>query len=55
MDRNPAFAVHATAHAFRAAMNSVVNLAVFPRIWACVFVELRMFLMTCGLVVFGLV
>jgi len=34
---------------------SVANLAVFPRIWTCFYVELRDFLKTCGLLVFGLV
>jgi len=34
---------------------SVANLAVFPRIWACVFVELRVCLKTYGLLVIGLV
>ena len=36
-------------------MTSAANLAVFPQIWACFFVELRFFLKTCGLLVFGLV
>jgi len=35
--------------------DSVANLAVFPRIWACFFVELRVFLKTCGLLVLGLI
>jgi len=34
---------------------SVANLAGFPRIWTCFYVELRDFLKTCGLLVFGLV
>ena len=34
---------------------NVANLAVFPRIWACVFVELRVCLKTYGLLVIGLV
>ena len=34
---------------------SVANLVVCPGIWACFFVELRFFLKTCGLLVFGLV
>jgi len=37
------------------AARSVTNLAVFPRIWACFFVELRVFLKTCGWLAFGLV
>jgi len=36
-------------------MVSVANLAVFPRIWACFFVELRFDLKTCWLLVFWLV
>ena len=36
-------------------VTSAANLAVFPQIWACFFVELRFFLKTCGLLVFGLV
>jgi len=36
-------------------ISSVVNLAVFPRNWTCFFVELRVFLKACGLLVFGLV
>ena len=35
--------------------NSVAHLAVFPPIWACFFVDLLVFLKTCGLLVFGLV
>jgi len=35
--------------------HSVANLAVFPCIRTCFFVELRVFLKTCGLLVFGLV
>ena len=34
---------------------SVASLAFFSRIWACFFVELRVFLKTCRLLVFGLV
>jgi len=33
---------------------SVANLKVFPRVWACFFVELRFFFKTCGLLIFGL-
>jgi len=36
-------------------ISSDVNLAVFPRNWACFFVELRVFMKACGLLVFGLV
>jgi len=35
--------------------NSVANLAVFPRIWACFFCGVAGFLKTCRLLVFGLV
>jgi len=35
--------------------SSVANLAFFSRSWACFSVELRVFLKTCGLLVFGLV
>ena len=35
--------------------DSVANLSVFPRIWACFFVDLRFFMKTCRLLVFGLV
>ena len=34
---------------------NIANLAVFPQIWACFFVQLRVFLKTCGWLVFGLV
>ena len=34
---------------------SVANLAFFPRIWACFFLNLRFFLESCGVLIFGLV
>jgi len=34
---------------------SVADLAFFPRIWACFFLNLRFFLESCGLLIFGLV
>ena len=44
-----------SSHSIWSVMPSVANLVVFPWIWACFFVELRVFLKTCGLVVFRLV